>query len=91
MPGDRKDFDAEMWAEDHEKLCSTRFESVNDKLRSIFKVLWMGLLVLLGVTGWSLKANYDTAQAQITAFKQASDSIKQQVQSHPNNTTIVVP
>jgi len=44
-------FDAETWAMGHEKLCETRFAEVRGGLAGINRVLWIGLTIILGVTG----------------------------------------
>jgi hypothetical protein len=88
---DWSNFDPKQWAMGHEDLCGQRFASVEKALAAISRVLWAGLTILLAITGWSLKANYDNAQAQIRAVQQASSTIQTQVGSQkPPNTTILV-
>lgn len=70
-------FDAETWAMGHEKLCETRFAEVRGGLAGINRVLWIGLTIILGVTGWSLKTNWDTLNAAAQAKATAASSSQQ--------------
>ena len=60
----------EAWINGHEMLCAQRFASTNKQLGLLFAVVGAGMLLILGALGWSLKANYDSAQYQMREFQQ---------------------
>lgn len=53
------------WIKGHEDLCAQRFLSVNEKLKLLFWVVGLGLTILVGISGWSLKTNWDNNTAQL--------------------------
>lgn len=63
-------FDMATWAEGHEKLDNARFDSLSKDVGRLVKIVGIGITVLLGVTGWSLKTNYENADRQIQAIQQ---------------------
>ncbi len=67
-----QDFNAEQWAGDHEKLCGQRFGEIKRDVSSIMKILATVAIMFVGVTGWSLKAQYETQQRQIEQAQEAA-------------------
>lgn len=69
------EFDAEQWAEGHEKLCTARFEEVRDNLSRVWRIFGVAGMAILGLLSWSLKAQYDQGQAQLTAIRTVSAQV----------------
>lgn len=57
------------WIKGHEDLCAQRFQTVNDSLKMLFCVVGAGLAILVGISGWSLKTNWDNNTAQLQALE----------------------
>lgn len=70
-------FDPKEWAMYHERICAMRWISTDFKLGLIIKVGGaagaLGLTVMIGMLGWSLKANYDSTQTAIAAVHQTAN------------------
>lgn len=56
------------WAEAHDKADDARFGM-------IWKVAGAGLMLLVALTGWSLKNQYDGMSAQLAALQETKDAI----------------
>lgn len=59
-----------MWIKGHEDLCAERYKNLDDRMKQVFAVIGAALLILVGVTGWSMKTNWDNADRQIHAIEQ---------------------
>lgn len=68
-------FNPEQWAEEHEKLDAERFSTVNKSLGSIWKVLGVAGVTIIGLLGWSLQAQYDSAKTQLAATAQVQQMV----------------
>lgn len=64
------EFNAQQWADAHETLDETRFKSLGDSITNVWKVLGVAGMVLIGMLGWSLQAQYTNAQKQLDAIQQ---------------------
>ena len=69
-------FDAKRWAMHHDRVCAMRWTSTDMKLGFIIKAgsttAMFALTIVLGMLGWSLKANYDAQVTSIAAIHQAA-------------------
>lgn len=59
-----------MWIKGHEALCAERYKNLDDRLKVVFVVIGTSLMLLIGVTAWSLKTNWDNADRQLQAIEQ---------------------
>lgn len=62
-------FDVATWARGHEKLDDLRF-------KALFSALGVGVAILIGVCGWSLKVNYDNADRVVRAIQSVQPTIQ---------------
>lgn len=81
MGGAQEPWNMKQWAESHEQLDQTRFSTIHATLRLIIGVLGLALTVLLAITGWSLKTNYDTQATAIAEAQETRHTVTQSSQA----------
>lgn len=64
------EFNAEQWARDHDDRDIERFATLTQNVSNVWKVLGAAGLILVGMLGWSLQAQYTNAQKQLDAIQQ---------------------
>lgn len=68
MSSHEEPWNMRQWAEAHDKADNARFGRING-------IFGIALAVLIGLTGWSLKQQYDGMQAQLVALQEAKTSV----------------
>jgi hypothetical protein len=67
---DGEHFDMPTWAKGHEALDEARFQSLSQTLNRVISVIGVGLMIVIGLCSWSLKANYDSIDKQVHVVEQ---------------------
>jgi hypothetical protein len=79
------EFDAKEWAMGHEKLCASRYESIDAKLQLITNVGgWAGALAaatILGALVWNVEENQHRSEQQIEAMRSTTATVISQVRA----------